>query len=557
MLEYPLVLRFLQQVQIFQKGAAMSDKESGKKSTAPCREACPAGIDVPRYVRNIREGRFEQALAVIRERIPFPFVCGYACVHPCETKCARIQYDEAVAIRMLKRVAAEQGGGRPPVVTKRPSTGKNVAVIGSGPCGLTAAHYLNVLGHKVTLYEARPMLGGMLRYGIPEYRLPKEAVDKEIGFIREGGVEMVVNSPVSSAGTILDDGFDAVLAATGAWKPVRMDIPGEDNPDVIDGISFLERINAGREVPIGKKVLVVGGGNTAIDAARTSVRLGADVSLLYRRTRSEMPANTEEINEAIDEGVILEYLTVPVRIEKSRAVCVRMKLDKPDSDGRPKPIPIKGSEYSLAFDTLIKALGQSAEAAAVGLEGQEDGTVLLGQDGMVLSRKGIFAAGDAVKGPTTIIEAIAQGRSACSAVDKFLRGEGIIPEVLPEEDTASVPQTAPQAAKRPAVRAISLKKRRTTFAPVEKSYDKKAAIKEASRCFSCDLQHYDVAINSLICKGCGYCVEACSLDVFRQSEGFNPSGYKPFEPVNKERCVGCLRCVSICPDFAIEITEVL
>ena len=533
----------------------MASKESGKKSTAPCREACPAGIDVPRYVRNIREGRFDEALAVIRERIPFPFVCGYACVHPCETKCARIQYDEAVAIRMLKKAAAEKGGRKPPVITRRPSTGKNVAVIGSGPCGLTAAHYLNVLGHKVTLYEARPMPGGMLRYGIPEYRLPKAAVDKEIGFIREGGVEMVVNSPVSSAEALLDNGFDAVLAAPGAWKPVRMGIPGEDNPDVIDGILFLERINAGKAVKIGRKVLVVGGGNTAIDAARASVRLGADVSLLYRRTRAEMPAGSEEINEAIDEGVFIEYLTAPVRIEKSRAVCIRMKLDEPDSGGRPKPIPIDGSEYSLSFDTLIKALGQSAEASAIGLEGQKNGTVLLGQDGMVLSRKGIFASGDAVKGPSTIIEAIAQGRSACSAVDKFLGGEGIIPEVMPEENTVSLPETAPQGVKRPAVRTISLKRRRTTFEPVEKSYDKKAAVEEAGRCFSCDLQHFDVAINSLICKGCSYCMEACSLDVFKQSAEFNPSGYNPFVPVNQDRCVGCLRCVNICPDFAIEIKQ--
>ena len=533
----------------------MSVTASGKKPAAPCREACPAGIDVPRYIRSIREGKFEEALAVIRQRIPFPLVCGYACVHPCETKCARIQYDEAVAIRMLKKAAAEKGGRKPPVITKRSSTGRSVAVIGSGPCGLTAAHYLNGMGHKITLYEARPLLGGMLRYGIPEYRLPKAAVDKEIGFIREGGVEMVVNSPVSSAEALLDKGFDAVMAATGAWKPLRMGIPGEDNHDVMDGISFLERINAGKEVPIGRKVLVIGGGNTAIDAARVSVRLGADVSLLYRRTRSEMPANTEEINEAIDEGVILEYLTAPVRIEKSQALCVRMRLDKTDSSGRPTPVPIDGSEYSLGFDTLIMALGQSAEASAIGLEGQKNGTVLLGQDGMVLSRKGIFASGDAVRGPTTIIEAIAQGRSACSAVDQFLGGDGIIPEFMPEEKPACLPQIAPQGQKRPAVRTISLKRRRTTFAPVEKSYDRKTAIQEAGRCFSCDLQQFDVAINSLICKGCGYCMEACSLDIFKQSAEFNPSGYNPFVPVNQDRCVGCLRCVNICPDFAIEIKQ--
>ncbi len=533
----------------------MSTTVSGKKLTAPCREACPAGIDVPRYIRCIREGRFDEALAVIREKIPFPLVCGYACVHPCETRCARIQYDEAVAIRMLKKVAAEQGSRKPPEIMRRPSTGKKVAVIGSGPCGLTAAHYLNILGHQVTLYEARPLLGGMLRYGIPQYRLPKEAIDAEIGFIRAGGVEMIANSPVSSAEALLEHGFDAVLAATGAWKPIRMGIPGEDNAGVLDGISFLERVNAGSKVEIGKKVLVIGGGNTAIDAARTSVRLGADVSLLYRRTRAEMPASDEEIREAIEEGVFIDYLTAPVRIEESQALCVRMKLAESDADGRPKPVPIDGSEYWVRFDTLIEALGQSADAAAVGLEGQENGTIVVGKDRMALSRNGIFAAGDAVKGPTTIIDAIAEGRSACAAVDRFLGGDGTIPEFLPDENPLPLPRIAPQGAKRPPVKTISLTRRKKGFEPVEIGYGKRAAINEASRCFSCDLQHFNVTVNALVCKGCGYCMEACTLDVFRQSEHFNPSGYKPFEALNTDRCVGCGKCVNICPDFAITVDQ--
>ena len=193
-----------------------------KPSAAPCREACPAGIDVPRYIRHIRNGHFEKALAVIRERIPFPFVCGYACVHPCEAKCARAQFDEAIAIRMLKRVAAEKGGRKQAKILKRPPTGKRIAVIGSGPCGLTAAHYLNVLGHRVTVYEALPLPGGMLRYGIPEYRLPENIVDREIGLIRDGGVEVIAGAPVSSAEALKEKGYDAVLVATGAWKPTRI-----------------------------------------------------------------------------------------------------------------------------------------------------------------------------------------------------------------------------------------------------------------------------------------------------------------------------------------------
>ncbi|MDP1989798.1 MAG: FAD-dependent oxidoreductase, partial [Syntrophales bacterium] len=274
--------------------------ESRKKSTAPCREACPAGIDVPRYIRHIREGHFDRALAVIRERIPFPFVCGYACVHPCETKCARIQYDQAVAIRMLKRVAAERGDGKPADPIKLSRTGKKIAVIGSGPCGLTAAYYLNGQGHSVTVYEALPLAGGMLRYGIPEYRLPEDIVAREIDRIAAGGVAVVTGVRISSAESLLEKGFAAVFAATGAWKPATMGIPGEDLDQVVDGLSFLTRINEGNPPVIGQKVVVVGGGNTAVDAARAAVRLGADVVQIYRRTRAEMPAGSEEISEAIE-----------------------------------------------------------------------------------------------------------------------------------------------------------------------------------------------------------------------------------------------------------------
>ncbi len=526
-----------------------------KKSTAPCQEACPAGIDVPRYIRHIRDGRFEKALAVIRERIPFPFVCGCACVHPCEAKCARIQFDEAVAIRMLKRAAAEKGGRKPAVIFKRPPTGKKVAVIGSGPCGLTAAHYLNVLGHSVTVYEALSLPGGMLRYGIPEYRLPKEIVDREIALIREGGVDLVEGTPVSSAEALREKGFDAVLAATGAWKPDRMGIPGEDSPKVIDGISFLRQVNEGKTPAIGRKVIVVGGGNTAVDAARASIRLGAEVVQVYRRTRSEMPASGEEIVEAVEEGVRIEYLTAPVKIGEDQATCIRMKLGDADATGRPAPVPVAGSEFALSFDTLIMAIGQSADAASVNLEGLRNGTVHVDKGNLATLKKGVFAGGDAVTGPSTIIEAIAQGRLACTSIDRFLGGTGVIPEALSEDENPVLPETAPRGTTRPDVRKIALKRRRVTFDPIELAYERKAAAAEAFRCLSCDLREFEVAVNDLICKDCGYCREVCSLDIFKQSEDFNPGGYKPAVAVNTDKCVGCLRCLYICPDFAITILE--
>ena len=528
--------------------------QSRKESIAPCRAACPAGIDVPRYIRHIREGRFDQALAVIGERIPFPFVCGYACVHPCEAKCARIQYDQAVAIRMLKRVAAERGNKKQMKPMRGDRTGKKVAVIGSGPCGLTAAHYLNIRGHNVTVYEALPLAGGMLRYGIPEYRLPEDIVNREIERIIEGGVEVVTDMRISSAELLLGQGFDAVFVATGAWKPAKMGIPGEDLPGVVDGLSFLSKVNAGNPPLIGQKVIVVGGGNTAVDAARTAVRLGAQVVQLYRRTRREMPASSEEINEAIEEGVCVEYLTAPLRIENNQAICIRMQLGDADASGRRTPVPAAGTEYVLGFNTLIMAIGQSAAAASLCLEGQQNGTASVKQGNLATPKRGIFAGGDVVSGPSTIIEAIAQGRLACTSIDGFLGGVDI-EESLPQELKQKLPEPPLPGVLRPAVRTISLKKRCATFDAVERVYRRQEALFEAGRCLSCDLRNFDVTVDELTCKDCGYCREVCTLGVFGKSDHFNPSGYKPMIAENTDRCIGCLRCLYVCPDFAITITS--
>jgi formate dehydrogenase (NADP+) beta subunit len=527
----------------------------GKKSTAPCQEACPAGIDVPRYIRCIRNGHFTEALAVIRERIPFPSVCGYACVHPCETKCSRLQFDEPVAIRMLKKVAAEKGEQKPAKILKRSPTGKKVAVIGSGPCGLTAAYYLTGQGHLVTVYEALPLPGGMLRYGIPEYRLPEEIVDREISLIRASGIEIITGSPVSSAADLRDKGFDAVLVSTGAWKPAKMGIPGEASPNVIDGLSFLRQVNEGKAPAIGLKVIVVGGGNTAIDASRASVRLGAKVVQLYRRSRAEMPAGSDEIIEALEEAVHLDYLTAPVKIENGQATCIRMRLGDIDTSGRRTPVPVAGSEFVLTFDTLIMAIGQSADPASLYLEGEKNGTVRVDKRNLATPQRGIFAGGDAVSGPSTIIQAIAQGRLACISIDRFLGGTGNLPVLLPEESDTEPPETAPRGAAKPAIKTIALKRRCNTFDPIELTYGKNAAIAEATRCLSCDLRSFDVIINDLICKDCGYCQEVCSLSIFEQSADFNPSGYRPAIAVHTDQCIGCLRCLYICPDFAITIQE--
>ncbi|RKO67733.1 4Fe-4S dicluster domain-containing protein [Desulfofundulus salinus] len=526
------------------------------KTKAPCREACPAGVDVPRYVRCIKEGKFDQALSVIRERIPFPAVCAYACVHPCESKCARQQYDEPVAIRMLKRAAVEKGGeawkGK---LGPIPPTGKKVAVVGAGPCGLTAAYYLAGKGHRVTVFEVMPSSGGMLRYGIPEYRLPKEVVDREINVIKDRGVEIKTGARVESAEKLLYEGYDAVLVAAGSWLGLGIELEG-GSVGVMDGISFLRAVNTGNPPAVGEKVLVVGGGNTAIDAARSSVRLGArEVVVLYRRTRAEMPASPEEVAEAVEEGIKFEFLATPKAIEKNNVVCVRMALGEPDESGRPRPVPVEGSEFTISCNTMIAAVGQSADAFSLGLEGNADGTIKVDPDTLATSLKGVFAAGDAVTGPSSIIQAIAQGRRAASSIDKYLGGNGVIDEKLAEDTKVSLREDAPRGTARHIAPAITAEERKGGFKLVEQGYDDLTAVREAQRCLSCDLRHFNVEVNVNICKGCGYCKEVCTLGVFTISGFFNSSGYKPMVAAHTEKCMGCLRCLTVCPDFAITVRE--
>ncbi len=521
---------------------------------APCREACPAGIDVPRYIRYIRNGDFDEALAVIRERIPFAAVCGYACAHPCESRCARIQYDEAVAIRRLKRAAATYSHRSPKSEETAKSTSKKVAVIGSGPCGLTAAYYLAELGHSVAIFEKLPKAGGMLRYGIPEYRLPKDIVDREIAFIKSRGVGIVTGTKVDSAAKLLSEGFDAVLAASGAWKAQKMGIEGEGLPTVVDGVKFLAEYNSGVRRPVGKRVVVVGGGNTAVDASLASVRMGAKVVLVYRRSREDMPALPEEIAQAEEEGVRIQCMAVPVQITKSRIVCIRTAPGPVDGSGRPRPVPVEGSEFALSCNAVVMAVGQSADAGALGLAGNGDGTIAAGAD-TATQNKGIFAAGDAATGPMTIINAIAQGRLACAAIDRFLGGKGRIgrdasPGAVPEPS-----EPEPMGTCRVEPGRIPLSARFQGVGPVEYSYSEKEAVEEAGRCLSCDVRRYEVEIDPVICKACGYCREMCHMDIFGVSDTFNAGGYKPSVVKRSDRCVGCLKCLYVCPDFAIKIND--
>ncbi|HEY48968.1 MAG TPA: FAD-dependent oxidoreductase [Dehalococcoidia bacterium] len=464
----------------------------------PCTSACPAGIDVPRYVRLIAEDKFPEALAVVREKVPFPLVLGCVCFHPCESVCRRGQLNEPIAIAALKRFAAEQAGAsRQAEADKAHPTGKKVAIVGSGPAGLTAGYYLAKLGHSVTVFEALPEAGGMMRVGIPEYRLPREALDSEIESIVSSGVEIVTGSKVESLDNLKEQGFNAIFLATGAHRGIKMGVEGEDSPGVIDCISFLRKINMGEEVKVGDRVTVVGGGNAAIDAARTALRLGAgEVTIVYRRSRDEMPASPEEIEGALEEGIEIVFLAAPKKISvnggRLAMECLRMELGEPDASGRKRPVPVEGSEFTMDFDTVIAAIGQTPEVPdSFELDVVAGGRVKVNPETLATGIDGVFAGGDASTGPASVIEAIAAGRKAAASIDKYLGGSGDI-DKAPTESGEATPSLGRDEGfydrQRVAMPCLPAEQRTGNFSTVELGFDEKMAVEEAARCLRCDLR---------------------------------------------------------------------
>ena len=463
---------------------------------APCRHACPAGIDVPRYIRLIGQGKPAESLAVIREKIPFPSVCGHVCFHPCESKCRRGQLDEPIAIRALKRFAAERDNGLWKQASKVvPATDKRVAVVGSGPAGMTAAYYLAKLGHSVTVFEELTQLGGMMRVGIPDYRLPQEVLDEEIEVIRSVGVETKTNSKIGSVDELFQQGYHAVFLGIGAHGGMKLGVEGEEDEGVMDCVSFLQDVKLGKEIRVGGRVVVIGGGNAAIDASRTALRLGAkEVAIVYRRTRAEMPASEEEIEEALREGVDIRYLAAPTKLSRENGAlkmeCIQMMLGPVDASGRPRPEPLPGSEFTLDTDTVIAAIGQMPDVPAqFELPQGRGGTLEVDPDTLATPREGVFAGGDAVSGPASVIEAIAAGRQAAISIDKYLGGSGAIEESLaPSEEVAPVREEEEEEVHRPSTPAIPVADRIGSFAEVELGLTEEQALAETKRCLWCDLE---------------------------------------------------------------------
>jgi NADPH-dependent glutamate synthase beta subunit-like oxidoreductase len=435
---------------------------------------------------------------VIREKVPFPGTLGRVCIHPCEQACRRDILNDAISIKELKRVASDLGDDRWRRGSKSSvSSGKKVAVVGAGPAGLTAAFYLAKQGHEVTVFEALPEPGGMMRVGIPEYRLPRDVLAAEIDIIQEAGVEIRTNTRIESIDSLFEEGYDAIFVAIGAHQGTKISVEGEDLPGVVDGATFLREVNLGQKVDIGDRVAVIGGGNAAIDAARVSLRIGAkEVTMIYRRTRAEMPAAAEEIEDALDEGIKIVFLAAPSKIikvgDKLHLECIKMMLGEPDASGRRRPVPCKGSEHAIEFDTIIGAIGQVPSIPVqFSLKIGRGNTIQVNSETLETDRRGVFAGGDAVTGAASVIEAIAAGRKAASSIDRYLGGSGDIDEVLAEvEEMSGWLGTDDGFADRRRFEEhlIPREVRLRSFTEAKPCLTQEHAHAEAGRCFRCDLR---------------------------------------------------------------------
>lgn len=526
---------------------------------APCRATCPAGLNIPAFTFHIAAGEPRKAVPVILERLALPRALGQVCPRLCEEHCHRGELDESLSIGALHRFAVDLDlrSGSPYLPPTGARTGKRVAIVGAGPAGLAAAFYLLQQGHACTLFDAHPQPGGMLRYGIPAYRLPRTALDEEIELIRRLGAEFQMNQRWGRDFTLaeLREKFDAVFLAIGAQRSQSLRCPGEEL--AWSGVEFLEKVSNGERPELGRRVLVVGGGNTAMDVCRTAVRLGADeVRVLYRRTRREMPCLMEEVEGAEEEGVQIDYLVAPVRLERNgegRLVltCVRMQLGEPDESGRRRPVPIEGSEFSIEADTVIAAIGQRVEtelARAEGIETTRWG-IAVNPDTLQTNLPDVFAGGDAVLGPDLAVRAVAAGRLAAVSIDQFLRGRPVVGEAQPWSiflrpmDDSERAELYRKIEQRPRVHGpvLEMERRRATFDEVEGALRPDQAVLEAQRCMTCGCRKVDT------CKIRAYASQY-QADPYRfqgERRRFLQDDSHPEIVYEPGKCILCEACVRV------------
>ena len=566
---------------------------------APCQLNCPAKTDCQGYVGLIANGEYDAAIKLIKNKIPLPASIGRVCPHPCEKACRRKNVEEPINIAQLKAFAADMDLKSDSYLPEcKPASGKTVAIIGGGPAGLTAAYYLTIMGHSVTVYDMMDKMGGMLRYGIPQYRLPKEVLDKEIAIIEKAGVKLVNNVKLGRDFTIksLKEQNDAVIVAVGAWKSSSMRTPGEDLEGVYGGIDFLRAVIKGNAPEIGEKVAICGGGNTAMDACRTAVRLGAkEVYVIYRRTRNEMPADKLEIDEAEEEGVTYKFLTNPLSFNgengKLKSVTLQlMELGEPDASGRRKPVPIEGKTEEIELDSVILAIGQKLVAEDVSeLTLNNRGNIEADPDFFTTDIEGVFAIGDATnRGASIAIEAIGEADRCARAVDAFLNGQALDTRVpyISKRDESTIDYSDREQKSRLNPKVLAPEVRNKNFDEVSLGFTEEEAQEEAKRClecgcreyFKCKLlkvaQRYDIMPerfkgvmpqkythdenafierNTAKCILCGLCVRSCREVMNLSSIGLLGRGFATdvspaFSlPLDQTNCNNCGLCVQLCP----------